>query len=108
MYDFSTDNSASAARSINVLELLAALSSTSGAEISLYLMPPESAKSFSSPGLWLPDLVVTPAASITPTPTSLPGAMPSGTTPSATLKPYGASHEPNFFLGTAGNPCQRQ
>jgi pilus assembly protein CpaB len=87
MYDFSTDNSASAARSINVLELLAALSSTSGAEISLYLMPPESAKSFSSPGLWLPDLVVTPAASVTPTPTSLPGAMPSGTTPSATLKP---------------------
>ena len=87
MYDFSVDNSVSESRSVNVLELLAALSSTSGAEISLYLMPPESAKPFSSPGLWLPNLVVTPAASVTPTPTGLPGAMQAGTTPSATPKP---------------------
>jgi pilus assembly protein CpaB len=87
MYDFSADNSVSETRSVNVLELLAALSSTNGAEISLYLMPGESAKSFSSPGLWLPNLVVTPEASVTPTPTGLPGATLAGTTPSATPKP---------------------
>ncbi len=87
MYDFSADNSVSESRSVNVLELLAALSSTNGAEISLYLMPGESAKSFSSPGLWLPNLVVTPEASVTPTPTGLPGATLAGTTPSATPKP---------------------
>jgi pilus assembly protein CpaB len=87
MYDFSADNSVSESRSVNVLELLAALSSTNGAEISLYLMPGESAKSFSSPGLWLPNLVVTPEASVTPTPTGLPGATLAGTPPFATPKP---------------------
>jgi pilus assembly protein CpaB len=69
VYDFSAANSVSESRSINVLEMLAALDSTGGAEISLYLMPGENAKQFSSPGLWLPDLVVTPQATPTATPT---------------------------------------
>jgi pilus assembly protein CpaB len=69
VYDFSAANAVSESRSVNVLEMLAALDSTSGAEISLYLMPGENAKQFSSPGLWLPDLVVTPQATPTATPT---------------------------------------
>ena len=51
-----------------MLELLAGLEATSGAEITLYLMPGEGAKTFTSPGLWLPDLVITPQ----PTPTTTP------------------------------------
>jgi len=39
VYDFSAANAVSESRSVNVLEMLAALDSTSGAEISLYLMP---------------------------------------------------------------------
>jgi pilus assembly protein CpaB len=69
VYDFSAANAVSESRSVNVLEMLAALDSTGGAEISLYLMPGENAKQFSSPGLWLPDLVVTPQATPTATPT---------------------------------------
>jgi len=68
VYDFSAANAVSESRSVNVLEMLAALDSTGGAEISLYLMPGENAKQFSSPGLWLPDLVVTPQATPTATP----------------------------------------
>ena len=69
VYDFTASNAVSESRSVNVLEMLAALDSTGGAEISLYLMPGENAKQFSSPGLWLPDLVVTPQATPTATPT---------------------------------------
>jgi pilus assembly protein CpaB len=68
VYDFTASNAVSESRSVNVLEMLAALDSTGGAEISLYLMPGENAKQFSSPGLWLPDLVVTPQATPTATP----------------------------------------
>lgn len=70
LYDFSASGSSSAARQVNVLELLAALSSTVGAEITLYLMPGDEASQFASPGLWLPDLVITPGA--TPTATVSP------------------------------------
>jgi pilus assembly protein CpaB len=72
MYDFTAANAVSESRSVNVLEMLAALDSTGGAEISLYLMPGENAKQFSSPGLWLPDLVVTPQATPTATLTIKP------------------------------------
>jgi len=68
IYDFSADNAVSESRLVNVLELLAALGSTDGAEITLYLMPRENATQFSSPGLWLPNLVVTPQATPTTTP----------------------------------------
>jgi pilus assembly protein CpaB len=72
VYDFSAANAVSESRSVNVLEMLAALDSTGGAEISLYLMPGENAKQFSSPGIWLPDLVVTPQATPTATLTIKP------------------------------------
>jgi hypothetical protein len=68
VFDFSAGNSISESRFVNVLELLAGLEATSGAEITLYLMPGEGAKTFTSPGLWLPDLVITPQ----PTPTTTP------------------------------------
>ncbi len=72
LYDFSADNATSDTRYVNVLELLAALDSTDGATVTLYLMPGENATQFSSPGLWLPNLVVTPALTPTATPTLHP------------------------------------
>ena len=41
-----------------------------GTVVTFYLMPQEGAAQFSSPGLWLPDLVVRPQP--TPTPTLTP------------------------------------
>ena len=67
MYDFSASGATSESRQVNALEMLAALSTTE-AQITLYLMPDEQANSFSSPGLWLPDLVITPEPTTTPTP----------------------------------------
>jgi len=64
-YDFSASGAVSESRSVNALELLAALSYTDGASITLYLMPGENPMQFTSPGLWLPDLIKTPM----PTPT---------------------------------------
>jgi pilus assembly protein CpaB len=72
LYDFTAGNAVSESRKVNVLELLAALGSTDGAQITLYLMPGENAAQFSSPGLWLPDLIVTPGATPTATPTPRP------------------------------------
>jgi pilus assembly protein CpaB len=69
-YDFTASGAISQSRSVNALELLAALSGTDGAVITLYLMPQEGVTQFSSPGLWLPDLVVRPQP--TPTPTLAP------------------------------------
>jgi pilus assembly protein CpaB len=72
LYDFTSENAESEARQVNAIELLAALSTADGAHITLYLMPGEDITNFSSPGLWLPDLVVTPqtTATTTPTPTA--------------------------------------
>src|SRR5271157_766532 len=67
LYDFRASNAVSETRFVNVLELLAALDSTDGATVTLYLMPGENAAQFTSPGLWLPDLVVTPQPTQTPT-----------------------------------------
>jgi pilus assembly protein CpaB len=69
LYDFTSANAGSEARQVNAIELLAALSSADGAHITLYLMPGEDITNFSSPGLWLPDLVVTPQTTATTTPT---------------------------------------
>jgi pilus assembly protein CpaB len=66
-YDFTASGAISQSRSVNALELLAALSGTDGAVITLYLMPQEGVTQFSSPGLWLPDLVVRPQPTPTPT-----------------------------------------
>ena len=72
VYDFTAANAVSESRSVNVLEMLAALGTANGADISLYLMPGEDAKQFSSPGFWLPNLVVTPQATPTATSTIVP------------------------------------
>lgn len=69
LYDFTSANAGSEARQVNAIELLAALSTADGAHITLYLMPGEDITDFSSPGLWLPDLVVTPQTTATTTPT---------------------------------------
>ncbi len=68
MYDFSVDGAVSQSRQVNALEMLAALGATSEAEITLYLMPNEQASEFTSPGLWLQDLVITPGPTPTPNP----------------------------------------
>jgi pilus assembly protein CpaB len=73
-YDFSATGGVSQSRSVNALELLAALSGMDGTVVTLYLMPQEDAAQFSSPGLWLPDLVVRPQP--TPTPTLTPTLTP--------------------------------
>ena len=80
-YDFSSSGAVSESRSVNALELLAALSYTDGASVTLYLMPQEEANQFTSPGLWLPDLIKTPMPTLTPTPLGTPGPI---TIPSST------------------------
>ena len=80
-YDFSSSGAVSESRSVNALELLAALSYTDGASVTLYLMPQEDANQFTSPGLWLPDLIKTPMPTLTPTPLGTPGPI---TIPSST------------------------
>jgi pilus assembly protein CpaB len=71
MYDFSAQGAPPQTRFVNVLELLSALDATDGAHVSLYLMPQEGAQAFTSPGLWLPELIVPP---YTPTPSPTPSA----------------------------------
>jgi len=84
-YDYSATGGVSETRRVNALELLAALSYTDGASVTLYLMPQEESSEFSSPGLWLPDLIRTPLPTVTPTPLGTPG--PETLTPTATAVP---------------------
>jgi len=75
-YDFTAAGSVSQTRSVNALELLAALDSTASASATLYMMPQNgTATKFTSPGLWLPSLVTTPGPTPTITPTALPGVV---------------------------------
>ena len=67
-YDFGASGGVSQTRSVNALELLAALSGLDGATVTLYLMPQTGAEQFTSPGLWLPDLILAPKTPIPPTP----------------------------------------
>ena len=67
-YDFGSSGGVSQTRSVNALELLAALSGLDGATITLYLMPQAGAEQFTSPGLWLPDLILAPKTPPPPTP----------------------------------------
>ena len=67
IYDYSTLHGVSETRKVNTLELLAGLGSTDSAMLTLYLMPNGDPKKFTSPGLWLPDLVRTPVPTATPT-----------------------------------------
>lgn len=83
-YDFTSSGAFSESRPINALELLATLNGTNGAQVSLYLMPSGGeAKTFTSPGLWLPNLIVTPM----PTPTQTPEGTPNPLAPAATATP---------------------
>jgi pilus assembly protein CpaB len=74
-YDFTSTGAISESRKVNALELLAALSFTDGASVTLYMMPQEGSSQFTSPGLWLPDLIMTPLPTTTPTPLGTPGAV---------------------------------
>jgi pilus assembly protein CpaB len=73
-YDFGASGGISQTRSVNALELLAALSGLDGATVTLYLMPQTGAEQFTSPGLWLPDLILAPEtpAPATPAPVVVP------------------------------------
>jgi Flp pilus assembly protein CpaB len=71
VYDFSATGGLQQSRAVNAIELLAALSTMDSVKFSLYLMPSNGdAQAFSSPGLWLPDLVQ--FGQPTPTPTAQP------------------------------------
>ncbi len=75
-------------RSVNAIELIAALNASGTADLYLYLMPDKDAQPFTTAGLWVPDLVVRSGATATPTllpnlirdlpatPTPLPQAKP--------------------------------
>ena len=67
LYDYSSLGGVSETRKVNTLELLAGLGATDSATLTLYLMPNGDPQNFSSPGLWLPDLVRTPVPTATPT-----------------------------------------
>lgn len=69
LYDYSSLGGISETRKVNTLELLAGLGATDAATLTLYLMPGENSAQFSSPGLYLPDLVRTPIPTPTPSPT---------------------------------------
>lgn len=74
-------------RTLNAIELLAALNASGEAELYLYLMPKD-AQPFTTTGLWVPDLVVRAGATATPTP--LPGSiqdLPATPTPLPAAKP---------------------
>ncbi len=83
MYDFSRDGAMSQSRQVNALEMLAALSADTQSMITLYLMPADKAESFSSPGLWLQDLVITPEPTATPDPHSTATQPAPAATPTA-------------------------
>jgi pilus assembly protein CpaB len=72
-YDFTSSGAVSESKTVNALELLAALGNMPGAQVTLYLMPGEGGMPFTSPGLWLPDLIKTPQPTATPSPTSMIG-----------------------------------
>ena len=63
---------------ITQLELLSALENADNARLSVYLMPKQPDAVVSS-GLWVPDLVVTPAFTPTPTPSPTPDPFLTGT-----------------------------
>ena len=71
-YDFTLFGVQSDARMINVIDLLPALDHAQNVELSLFLEP-SNAESFTTSGVYLSDLVITPGPSPTPTMTR-PGA----------------------------------
>jgi len=71
---------------ITQLELLSALENADNAHLSVYLMPKDPENVVSS-GLWVPDLVVTPAFTPTPTQTPTPDPFLTGTPYESTPQP---------------------
>jgi len=81
-YDFTSFGVESATRLLNVVDLLPALDHAQNVALSLFLEPDDPV-SFVTSGVYLPDLVITPAPS--PTPTETPtGYQPILTTPTPT------------------------
>lgn len=72
LYDFSGREAPNQSRKVNAIELLTALDAALNATLSFYFVP-ENPEAFASEGLFLPDLVITPAPTptITPTPDGL-------------------------------------
>ena len=79
---------------ITQLELLSALENADNAHLSVYLMPKDPENVVSS-GLWVPDLVVTPAFTPTPTQTPTPDPFLTGT-------PYESTPQPVPTMAPAG------
>ena len=79
-YDFEPFGVPTEARLVHLLELLPALDQSSDVEFSLFLMPKD-ALAFKSPGIFIPDLVITPGPSPTPSPTPYGGVPASTPTP---------------------------
>jgi pilus assembly protein CpaB len=77
-YDFSSFGADSASRLVNLTDLLPALDLVDSVRLSLFLEP-DSPVSFITSGLFLPDLVITPAS--TPTATPCPGGSCPRSTP---------------------------
>lgn len=76
VYDFSATGGTRQTKAVSAIELLAALSAMENVKFTLYLMPSSGdAQEFSSPGLWMPDLVEFGQ------PTSTPTALPAGVQP---------------------------
>ena len=76
-YDFASFGVESAARLINLVDLLPALDHAQNVQLSLVLEP-DQADSLVTSGVYLPDLVITPGPSPTPT-AVVPGAAPLAT-----------------------------
>ena len=87
-YDFAPFGVESAMQTINVIDLLPALDHASNVQLSLFMQPDE-AQNFSTSGVFLPDLVMTPGPSPTPDPDEDLGADEgaSGTDPDALPTP---------------------
>ncbi len=82
-YDFAAFGVQSETRLVNLVDLLPALDAASNVTLSLYLQP-DNSKAFRSPGVFVPDLVVTPGPSPTPTPTAFGGAVQATPVPTST------------------------
>ena len=84
VYDFSAQLSPNELVWVNAIELLVALDSSREASLSLYMVP-DGAQEFATSGLFLPDLVITPGP--TPTPTETPFGRPPETEAPITESP---------------------
>ena len=71
-YDFEAFGVESESRLVNLVDLIPALDHARGVALSLFITP-DQALHFESPGIYVPDLVITPGPSPTPTETPIGG-----------------------------------